>query len=147
MCYSAFPWAERACSAGVPAALPSSRRPGGTGPSAAPDPLHHRLPGWFLVGVGGGGGGENTAVSPPSKAQAFSWVRAVFHRPRSEEQRQKAQILLSGGSGCLCCISGPYVNLHQFSSRTYPTQPVTPNSSLDSGDAGAELSWLHRAWL
>ena len=95
----------------------------------------------------GGGGGEHVAVSPPCKAQAFSWVRAIFHRPRSDEQRQKTLILLSGHSGCLCGISGPYVSLQWLSSRTFPTRPVTPNSSLDSGDAGAELSRLYCAWL
>lgn len=91
------------------------------------------------VGVGGGGG-EHDAVSPPCKAQPFSWVRAIFHCPRFDEQRQKTQILLSGRSGCICCILGPYVNF-------FPTRPVTPNSSLDSGDAGAEPSRLHCAWL
>lgn len=88
------------------------------------------------VGVGGGcRGSEHAAVSPPCKAQAFSWVRAIFHRPRSDEQRQKTQILLSGHSG-------PYVGLQWLSSRTFPTQPVTPNSSLDSGDAGARAPSL-----
>lgn len=85
---------------------------------------------------------------PPSgKAQAFSCVRAIFHHPRSDEQRQKTQILLSDHSGHLCWISGPYVSLPWLSSRTFPTRPVSPNSSLDSRDAGAELSHLHCAWL
>lgn len=101
------------------------------------------------VGTGGGGGSgaEHTAASPPCKAQAFSWVRAIFHSPRSDEQRQKTQILLLGCSGCLCCVSRPNVSLQWLSSRTFPTHPVTPNSSLDSEDAGAELSCLHAAQL
>lgn len=54
------------------------------------------------VGVGGGGsGGEHAALSPPGKAQAFSSVRMVFHHPRSDKQRQKTQVLLSGHPGCL----------------------------------------------
>lgn len=152
MCYQPFPWAECACGVGLPGAWGvhacpfQQERPPWDGtfwrPSSAPPPSPQLV---SAPGTKGGCGRGHAAVSPPCKAQAFSWVRAIFHHPRSDEQRQKTQILLLGRSGHLCCISGPYVSLQWLSSRTFPTWPVTQNSSLDSGDAGAELSRLHCA--
>lgn len=156
MCYQPFPWAEHVCGVGLPGAWGvhacpfQQERPPGDGtfwkPSSAPPPSPQLVSaawhqGWVREEVVAG----MLLCHPPCKAQAFSWVRAIFHHPRSDEQRQKTQILLLGCSGHLCCISGPYVSLQWLSSRTFPTWPVTQNSSLDSGDAGAELSHLHCA--